>query len=108
MVLPTFLNLISQALCEGEAHCVCRYVSSNPQYADAGSYTSKFRQLQQRAMATMRTKVAQVLQRASHQVTLCHHTPPCVQQPDDMQPGLQWSGLSGCEHCCCSTHASHR
>ena len=53
----------------------CRYVSSNPQYADASSYASKFRQLQQRAMATMRTKVAQVLQHASQQVTH-HHT--CV------------------------------
>ena len=47
----------------------CRYVSSNPQYADASSYASKFRQLQQRAMATMRTKVAQVLQHASEQVS---------------------------------------
>ncbi|KAA6429125.1 MAG: conserved oligomeric Golgi complex subunit 3-like [Trebouxia sp. A1-2] len=44
------------------------YVSNNPQYADASSYASKFRQLQQRAMATMRTKVAQVLQHASEQV----------------------------------------
>lgn len=44
------------------------YVSSNPQYADASSYASKFRQLQQRALATMRTKVAQVLQHASEQV----------------------------------------
>ncbi|KAL3152568.1 hypothetical protein ABBQ32_001593 [Trebouxia sp. C0010 RCD-2024] len=44
------------------------YVTSNPQYADASSYASKFRQLQQRAMATMRTKVAQVLQHASEQV----------------------------------------
>ena len=47
----------------------CRYVSNNPQYADAASYASKFRQLQQRAMATMRTKVAQVLQLASEQVS---------------------------------------
>ena len=55
----------------------CRYVSSNPQYADASSYASKFRQLQQRAMATMRTKVAQVLQHASEQVS--YH--PCTYFP---------------------------
>ena len=57
----------------------CRYVSSNPQYADASSYASKFRQLQQRAMATMRTKVAQVLQHASQQVTYFH---TCVTYSD--------------------------
>ena len=58
-------------LMDSLAECVCwsRYVSSNPQYADASSYASKFRQLQQRAMATMRTKVAQVLQHASEQVS---------------------------------------
>jgi len=56
---------------DAQQHCLywCRYVSNNPQYADASSYASKFRQLQQRAMATMRTKVAQVLQHASEQVS---------------------------------------
>lgn len=51
----------------------CRYVSSNPQYADAASYAGKFGQLQQRAMATMRTKVAQVLKQASDQVSDLYH-----------------------------------
>ena len=47
----------------------CRYVSRRPQYADSSAYSGKFRQLQQRALATMRTKVQQVLQQASEQVS---------------------------------------
>eukprot|EP00891_Asterochloris_glomerata_P005633 jgi/Astpho2/5633/e_gw1.00079.14.1_t len=44
------------------------YVSRRPQYADSSAYSGKFRQLQQRALATMRTKVQQVLRQASEQV----------------------------------------
>ncbi|KAK9817306.1 hypothetical protein WJX72_012420 [[Myrmecia] bisecta] len=44
------------------------YVTSNPQYADSSAYAGKFRQLQSRAMATMRTQVQQVLRHAAEQV----------------------------------------
>ena len=44
-------------------------MSRRPQYADSSAYSGKFRQLQQRALATMRTKVQQVLRQASEQVS---------------------------------------
>ena len=50
--------------------CICRYMSSNPQYADSSTYAGKFRQLQARAMATMRSKVQQVLRSSCDQVGL--------------------------------------
>ena len=48
--------------------CRCRYVTSHPQYADASAYAGKFRQLQARAMAAMRSQVQQVLRTACAQV----------------------------------------
>ena len=56
-----------------------RYMSSNPQYADSSTYAGKFRQLQARAMATMRSKVQQVLRAACDQVR--SHTHPCCWAP---------------------------
>lgn len=44
------------------------YVAANPQYADAASYAVKFRQLQARALAAVRSKVQQVLRGATQQV----------------------------------------
>eukprot|EP00884_Botryococcus_braunii_P022753 jgi/Botrbrau1/9161/Bobra.160_3s0033.1 len=44
------------------------YVTSNPQYADSSSYAGKFRQLQSRALATIRSRVQQVLRHAAEQV----------------------------------------
>ena len=46
------------------------YVASNPQYADASTYTTKFRQLQGRALGAVRNKVQQVLKHAVQQVRL--------------------------------------
>lgn len=40
------------------------YVSAHPQYADAGSYATRFRQLQSRALAAVRTKTQQALRSA--------------------------------------------
>ena len=50
--------------------CVCRYVASNPQYADSTAYAGKFRQLHGRALATVRAKVQQVMRHASEQVRM--------------------------------------
>eukprot|EP00898_Chlorokybus_atmophyticus_P000708 jgi/Chlat1/1638/Chrsp127S01891 len=47
---------------------VCRYVSSNPQYADSSTYLVKFKQLQARALGLVRTHVLSVLRYASAQV----------------------------------------
>jgi hypothetical protein len=44
------------------------YVAANPQYADAGAYSSKFRQLQARALSAVRSKVQQVFKHAVQQV----------------------------------------
>ncbi|KAG2494830.1 hypothetical protein HYH03_007071 [Edaphochlamys debaryana] len=44
------------------------YVANNPQYADAGQYSAKFRQLQGRALGAVRSKVQQVLRAAVQQV----------------------------------------
>mmetsp|Transcript_26484 Transcript_26484/g.67336 ORF Transcript_26484/g.67336 Transcript_26484/m.67336 type:complete len:817 (-) Transcript_26484:272-2722(-) len=44
------------------------YVATNPQYADAGTYTTKFRQLQARALGAVRSKVQQVMKHAVVQV----------------------------------------
>lgn len=44
------------------------YVATNPQYADAGAYTTKFRQLQGRALGAVRNKVQQVFRHATQQV----------------------------------------
>ncbi|GLC45161.1 hypothetical protein PLESTB_000428800 [Pleodorina starrii] len=44
------------------------YVADNPQYADAGQYSAKFRQLQGRALTAVRGKVQQVLRAAVQQV----------------------------------------
>ena len=49
--------------------CACRYVTSNPQYADSTAYAGKFRQLHARAMAAVRSKVQQVLRHATEQVS---------------------------------------
>ncbi len=46
----------------------CRYVTAHPQYADSGAYAGRFRQLQARALATVRSKVQQVLRYAAEQV----------------------------------------
>ena len=46
----------------------CRYVTAHPQYADAAMYAGKFRQLQARALAAMRSKVQAVLRSAAEQV----------------------------------------
>lgn len=57
--------------CKVTANFVCyRYVTSHPQYADSASYAGKFRQLQGRAMSTIRAKAAQVLRHAADQVTV--------------------------------------
>mmetsp|Transcript_38034 Transcript_38034/g.90364 ORF Transcript_38034/g.90364 Transcript_38034/m.90364 type:complete len:779 (+) Transcript_38034:255-2591(+) len=45
------------------------FVSSNPQYAESATYQAKFRQLQSRALATIRSRVKSVLDKASAQVT---------------------------------------
>lgn len=50
--------------------CSFRHISSNPQYADSAAYAGKFRQLQARAMAAVRSKVQQVLRHAMEQVSL--------------------------------------
>lgn len=47
--------------------CDCRYVASNPQYADSTAYAGKFRQLHGRALATVRAKVQQVMRHAAEQ-----------------------------------------
>ncbi|KAK9825230.1 hypothetical protein WJX74_002000 [Apatococcus lobatus] len=44
------------------------FVTANPQYADSGAYAGRFRQLQARALATVRSKVQQVLRYAAEQV----------------------------------------
>jgi len=44
------------------------YVATNPQYADSTTYTTKFRQLQARALGAVRNKVQQVLKHAIQQV----------------------------------------
>lgn len=44
------------------------YVAKNPQYADSATYINKFRQLQGRALGTVKTKVQQVLKQAIQQV----------------------------------------
>ncbi|GAQ88312.1 oligomeric Golgi complex component 3 [Klebsormidium nitens] len=44
------------------------YVGSNPQYADSAVYLVKFRQLQSRALGTVRSHVLSVLRHASQQV----------------------------------------
>eukprot|EP01023_Acetabularia_acetabulum_P038330 TRINITY_DN36696_c0_g2_i2.p1 TRINITY_DN36696_c0_g2~~TRINITY_DN36696_c0_g2_i2.p1 ORF type:complete len:630 (+),score=104.01 TRINITY_DN36696_c0_g2_i2:24-1913(+) len=44
------------------------FVGSNPQYAEAALYAGRFRQLQARALAQVRSKVAQVLKNAALQV----------------------------------------
>ncbi len=41
------------------------YIANNPQYADAATYSVKFRQLQSRALAAVRTKVQHVLKAAA-------------------------------------------
>ena len=48
--------------------CAIRYVTANLQYADAAAYAGRFRQLQARALATVRSKVQQVLRYAAEQV----------------------------------------
>ena len=48
----------------------CRYIASNPQYADSAAYAGRMRQLQARAMAAVRTKVQQVLRHATDQARL--------------------------------------
>ncbi|KAG1657780.1 hypothetical protein FOA52_012858 [Chlamydomonas sp. UWO 241] len=44
------------------------YVATNPQYADSSTYMTKFRQLQARAMGSVRSKVQAVLKAAAAQV----------------------------------------
>jgi len=44
------------------------YVTMHPQFADSASYAGRFRQLQSRAMSTIRTKVNQILRHAADQV----------------------------------------
>jgi len=44
------------------------FVASHPQYADAGAYTTRFRQLQGRALGAVRNKVQQVFKHAVQQV----------------------------------------
>lgn len=46
-------------------------MTANPQYADSGAYAGRFRQLQARALATVRSKVQQVLRYAAEQVGCC-------------------------------------
>ena len=48
----------------------CRYVTSHPQYADSAAYAGRFRQLQSRAVSTIRTKCHQILRHAADQVLL--------------------------------------
>ena len=45
-----------------------QYVGTNPQYADAGTYMVRFRQLQGRALGAVRNKVLHVLRHATQQV----------------------------------------
>ena len=47
-----------------------RYVTTHPQYADSASYAGRFRQLQSRALSTIRAKANQILRHAAEQVTL--------------------------------------
>ena len=53
---------------EAKSRLNCRYVTAHPQYADAAMYAGKFRQLQARALAAMRSKVQAVLRSAAEQV----------------------------------------
>ena len=52
-----------------------RYVTTHPQYADSASYAARFRQLQSRAMSTIRAKTNQILRHAAEQVTLLLRLP---------------------------------
>jgi len=44
-----------------------RYVSGNPQYADSAAYAGRFRALQARALASLRSRVQAVLRHAAEQ-----------------------------------------
>lgn len=44
-----------------------RYVSSNPQYADSAAYAGRYRALQARALASLRSRVQTVLRHAAEQ-----------------------------------------
>jgi len=50
----------------------------HPQFADSASYAGRFRQLQSRAMSTIRTKVNQILRHAADQVPPPPPLPLCL------------------------------
>jgi hypothetical protein len=73
-------------------------------YADAGAYAGKFRALQQRALAAVRTRVSAVLRHASEQVhTMTHGGAVCTEDSGSTrilipsQPGaLPMQSLAAC------------
>eukprot|EP00967_Tisochrysis_lutea_P150120 scaffold289839_cov23-Tisochrysis_lutea.AAC.1 len=60
----TFAKSLSR---QSSAALRCNGVHLSAQYADAGAYTTKFRQLQGRALGAVRNKVQQVFRHATQQ-----------------------------------------
>eukprot|EP01025_Chloroclados_australasicus_P038144 TRINITY_DN3909_c1_g1_i6.p1 TRINITY_DN3909_c1_g1~~TRINITY_DN3909_c1_g1_i6.p1 ORF type:complete len:593 (-),score=70.94 TRINITY_DN3909_c1_g1_i6:35-1813(-) len=62
------------------------FVAGNPQYAEAALYAGRFRQLQARALAQVRSKVGQVLKSAAQQVQAALKANPSTLNPNGASP----------------------